>query len=97
MRVFHLTKQIAAVYWTGYEYLKANALQRLNQRETNFLISFVCGAMAGSLAAFVTTPFDVVKTHRQITLGKVVTYPFPSFSFICFCQVLTEPVLCFPL
>ncbi|EJW86790.1 solute carrier family 25 member 40 [Wuchereria bancrofti] len=61
----------SAVYWTGYEYLKANALQRFNQRETNFLISFICGAMAGSVAAFVTTPFDVIKTHRQITLGEV--------------------------
>ncbi|OZC06090.1 hypothetical protein X798_06927 [Onchocerca flexuosa] len=60
----------SAVYWTGYEYLKAKALQKFNRRETNFPISFVCGAMAGSLAAFVTTPFDVVKTHRQITLGK---------------------------
>ncbi|KAM3723059.1 putative mitochondrial glutathione transporter SLC25A40 [Dirofilaria immitis] len=61
----------SAVYWTGYEYLKARALERFNQRETNFVISFVCGAMAGSLAAFVTTPFDVIKTHRQITLGKI--------------------------
>ncbi|CAG9537719.1 unnamed protein product [Cercopithifilaria johnstoni] len=61
----------SAVYWTGYEYLKTNALQKLNQQETSFLISFVCGAMAGSLAAFVTTPFDVVKTRRQITLGEV--------------------------
>lgn len=56
--------------------MKAKALQRLNQQETNFLISFVCGAMAGSLAAFVTTPFDVVKTHRQITLGEVVANSF---------------------
>uniref|UniRef100_A0A158Q8T8 Solute carrier family 25 member 40 n=1 Tax=Elaeophora elaphi TaxID=1147741 RepID=A0A158Q8T8_9BILA len=61
----------SAVYWTGYEFLKTNSLQRLNQQETNFLISFGCGAVAGSLAAFVTTPFDVVKTRRQITLGKI--------------------------
>lgn len=64
-------KHFAAVYWTGYEYLKRKVLQTVNRKETNFLISFACGAMSGSFAAFVTTPFDVVKTHRQVTLGEV--------------------------
>ncbi|VDM96610.1 unnamed protein product [Thelazia callipaeda] len=61
----------SAMYWTGYEYLKENALRVLDRQETNFLISFLSGAVAGSFAAFVTTPFDVVKTYQQITLGKV--------------------------
>uniref|UniRef100_A0A183DSU6 Solute carrier family 25 member 39 n=1 Tax=Gongylonema pulchrum TaxID=637853 RepID=A0A183DSU6_9BILA len=61
----------SAVYWTGYEYLKRKALLTLDRKETNFLISFACGALSGSLAAFLTTPFDVVKTHRQVTLGEV--------------------------
>ncbi|VDN24789.1 unnamed protein product [Gongylonema pulchrum] len=51
--------------------MKRKALLTLDRKETNFLISFACGALSGSLAAFLTTPFDVVKTHRQVTLGEV--------------------------
>merc|ERR1719204_1169450 len=36
----------------------------------NVLDNFVCGAISGSVAAFLVTPFDVVKTHRQIELGE---------------------------
>uniref|UniRef100_F1KYN1 Solute carrier family 25 member 40 n=1 Tax=Ascaris suum TaxID=6253 RepID=F1KYN1_ASCSU len=61
----------SAVYWTGYEYLKGELLRRLKRTETSFMISFFCGAVSGSLAAFFTTPFDVVKTHRQITFGEI--------------------------
>lgn len=41
----------------------------LNVEETNtftFLDSFIAGALSGSLAAFVTTPFDVGKTRQQV-------------------------------
>uniref|UniRef100_A0A1I7YAN8 Solute carrier family 25 member 40 n=1 Tax=Steinernema glaseri TaxID=37863 RepID=A0A1I7YAN8_9BILA len=61
----------SALYWTGYEYLKKRALQYLDRKETTFGISAMCGALSGTFAAAVTTPFDVVKTHRQITLGQV--------------------------
>ena len=36
-----------------------------------FAVSFASGAGAGMLAAFVTTPFDVVKTQRQVDVSAV--------------------------
>lgn len=54
-------------YWTSYEALKLH----YNQKQPTFLFSFVAGATAGTVAAVVTLPFDVVKTHMQIELGEM--------------------------
>lgn len=62
----------SAIYWTGYELFKKKTLRETGKTETNFMISFLCGASAGTIAAAITTPFDVVKTHQQITLGKIM-------------------------
>jgi len=42
-----------------------------------FRFSLVAGALAGSFAALVTLPFDVVKTHQQIELGEKQIYSNP--------------------
>lgn len=55
----------SALYWTAYETLKAQ------YKEPTFGMTFAAGASAGSLAALLTTPFDVVKTHRQMELGEL--------------------------
>jgi len=60
----------SAIYWSAYEASKAFLLQRFHRPETSFGISFICGFAGGALAAFITCPFDVVKTHRQIELGE---------------------------
>ena len=57
----------SCLYWGCYESLKKKFDQ---QNEPSFLFSFISGAIAGSLAATVTLPFDVVKTHRQIEVGE---------------------------
>ncbi|KAI7691465.1 Solute carrier family 25 member 40 [Sarcoptes scabiei] len=53
-------------YWFSYENLKR--LFKMDQY--NFGFSFISGAISGALAATLTLPFDVVKTHRQIELGQ---------------------------
>ena len=40
------------------------------REKLNSFLTFLCGAFDGSIAAAVTCPFDVVKTHRQIQLGE---------------------------
>lgn len=56
----------SSIYWLNYEYYK----KRFNQTDPTFMFSFAAGASAGTVAAIVTLPFDVVKTHRQIELGE---------------------------
>lgn len=56
----------SAVYWTGYELLRARFA------EPGFMASFSSGVLSGAFAALITTPFDVVKTHRQMELGELV-------------------------
>jgi len=54
----------SAVYWLAYETLKS-----VNPNPT-IVTNFSAGALAGMAAAFLTTPFDVVKTFRQMQLGE---------------------------
>ncbi|SPP89342.1 blast:Solute carrier family 25 member 40 [Drosophila guanche] len=56
----------SGIYWTCYEYLKNS----FNVVEPTFGFSFAAGAISGSVAAMITTPFDVIKTHEQIEFGE---------------------------
>ncbi|GMT20867.1 hypothetical protein PFISCL1PPCAC_12164 [Pristionchus fissidentatus] len=65
----------SAIYWAGYEIAKARILAMRRVNEMDFSTAFVAGAISGSIASIVTNPFDVVKTSRQIELGRVVADP----------------------
>ncbi|XP_056142472.1 probable mitochondrial glutathione transporter SLC25A40 isoform X2 [Lampris incognitus] len=61
----------SAMYWYNYERGKAWLCKRYNTREPTFAITFISGAVSGSVASVATLPFDVVKTRRQVELGEL--------------------------
>ncbi|KRT83660.1 mitochondrial carrier protein [Oryctes borbonicus] len=65
----------SAIYWTCYEFIKSQTIGG-----PNFGYSFLAGFISGSVAAMVTVPFDVVKTHQQIELGEKVLLGAPKQS-----------------
>ncbi|XP_005111116.1 solute carrier family 25 member 40 [Aplysia californica] len=60
----------SALYWGGYEAIKASVLISTGRDKLKFSESFLAGASSGSVAAVITLPFDVIKTRRQIELGQ---------------------------
>lgn len=58
------------IYWFNYESLKSLIIKQRKNTKLSNPETFACGAIAGSIAAFITCPLDVVKTYRQIQLGE---------------------------
>lgn len=60
----------SAIYWLNYETIKS----KFTDSQRTFTFNLALGALAGAVAAFLTIPFDVVKTHRQIEMGEKEIY-----------------------
>lgn len=60
----------SGMYWATYEGLKSQFEQR---GRTGAGVAFACGAMSGSTAALLTSPFDVLKTRKQALLMSAST------------------------
>jgi len=59
----------SALYWAGVETIRRCLVHRGWWKDSHYQAPFTsvfAGCMSGGLAAFVTTPFDVVKTRRQV-------------------------------
>ncbi|XP_074840882.1 mitochondrial glutathione transporter SLC25A40 isoform X2 [Carettochelys insculpta] len=63
----------SAIYWYNYERFKKKLCKICDAREPTFMISFTSGAAAGSIAATITLPFDVVKTCKQTEIWEFET------------------------
>uniref|UniRef100_A0A8B9CI93 Mitochondrial glutathione transporter SLC25A40 n=1 Tax=Anser brachyrhynchus TaxID=132585 RepID=A0A8B9CI93_9AVES len=68
----------SAMYWYNYECFKKMMCKNLGAHEPTFFIAFTSGAASGSIAAVITLPFDVVKTHRQTELWESETLKIPQ-------------------
>ncbi|XP_065175907.1 probable mitochondrial glutathione transporter SLC25A39 [Sycon ciliatum] len=73
----------SAIYWCSYEVMKSRAVRE--GRTISTVEAFTAGAAAGTTAAILTNPFDVVKTYWQVEVGDrrckaVPKHPAPTVS-----------------
>jgi solute carrier family 25, member 39/40 len=76
----------SGIYWTGYEYLrrkfKEHEVFRRGGEGGFFEEAFTAGWFSGTLAAFLTQPFDVSKTRRQVYSGGEISSTIRLMSMI---------------
>ncbi|XP_042328466.1 solute carrier family 25 member 40 isoform X2 [Sceloporus undulatus] len=72
----------SALYWCNYEYFKRALCKKSGIHEPTILITFSSGAAAGSIAATLTLPFDVVKTHKQTELWHFISHSSQKSSSV---------------
>ena len=58
----------SCIYWIAYEKLKRSFAASDGVLSVPY--AFAAGASAGSLAALLTTPLDVIKTRQQVSIGS---------------------------
>ncbi|XP_040580183.1 mitochondrial glutathione transporter SLC25A40 [Lepeophtheirus salmonis] len=64
----------SSLYWPTYETVKHHLCKE--NRPPRFVDNLISGGIAGGLSSALTTPFDVIKTKRQIELGTKHTTNF---------------------
>jgi solute carrier family 25 protein 39/40 len=78
----------SGLYWASYEGMKGRFEKRGRSGPS---VAFICGATSGTVAALLTSPFDVLKTRRQ---ALVMSTPGQRTSALPFIQqiIRTEGV-----
>lgn len=80
----------SGIYWATYEFLKRE-VKHSSGRE-GATVAFGCGVIAGSTAAILTSPFDVLKTRRQALLMSS-SMPGPQQSKLTSTYPLLKSIL----
>jgi solute carrier family 25 protein 39/40 len=74
----------SGIYWASYEGLKGRFAR---QGRSGAWVAFISGALSGTTAALITSPFDVLKTRRQALImassSSGVTATGPLLLRIC--------------
>lgn len=72
----------SGLYWAGYETCKS-MFERRGQKGAQ--VAFASGSISGTMAALLTSPFDVLKTRRQALLmhsARIQNRPNSSVSLV---------------
>ncbi|KAJ8907856.1 hypothetical protein NDN08_007960 [Rhodosorus marinus] len=72
----------SAIYWTSYEQLKREDGLLCRLTSSPIVVSLLAGTGAGSVAALVTTPADVIKTRRQAIQLSAAESKFADRTFL---------------
>ncbi|NXO99732.1 S2540 protein, partial [Certhia brachydactyla] len=82
----------SAMYWYNYEHFKKMIYKEVGANKPTFFVCFTSGAASGSVAAVITHPFDVVKTHRQTQLWESENLKIPQRDGKSTCAVMRKIV-----
>lgn len=69
----------SGLYWANYEGLKL-WFNRNGREGTS--VAFACGAISGTVAALVTSPFDVLKTRRQALIMSTPSHTTTTLTLL---------------
>ena len=73
----------SGIYWASYESIKTGLHQQgFGRKGHGADVAFVSGAVSGTAAALLTSPFDVLKTRQQSFVMKAQSGPMSSFGLL---------------
>ncbi|RKF64892.1 Mitochondrial carrier protein MTM1 [Erysiphe neolycopersici] len=68
--IMNRSERLAVPKQTDGSNRESNVSRSQEYKEATFTESFLSGAISGAFASFITMPFDVGKTRRQVFIGK---------------------------